>query len=172
MYGELHANLKGIRHVSPFKEEPKRRRKLQLLLVVVCFCFVCFFVGGFVLFFCFGGDGGGGGVRLTFLHSKLISSGYNYAVSMFTSLEQKIAGSIPLGSFFFFFYRHWLCCDVVDTDRMAQNGSTHGRAFATFKRRFFTNRTKKSSKKKTHTKNNNNNINNNKETKTTAVCQF
>ena len=33
-----------------------------------------------------------------------------------------------------------LAYDVIDSDCRAQNGSTHGRVFAIFKRRFLTNR--------------------------------
>ena len=78
---------------------------LQLLLSVLgccCFCWGVFFYSFFFFFFFFFLS-----INIlssTFLYSKLISSGYNYAGSLFTSLEQKIAGSLLLGYFFFFFF--------------------------------------------------------------------
>ena len=58
------------------------------------------------------------------------------AAILFRSLPEKRRKRLSSAEFDIFVSHSGLVHDVTDTDRWAHNGSTHGRVFATFKRRF------------------------------------
>ena len=84
--------------------------------------------------------------KSTFAASSFSSSGRSHTGSF--ALHQWRAEKCRLMTYLHFATHACFVYDVTDTDRWAQNGSTHGRAFAAFERRFAANRSRNRVKNK------------------------